>query len=135
MKKLLTIILCFVALNASAQKLVIGSQAPAIKTVKWIGGNYNPKAGNVILFYQASNASSVDQYNKLKEIVDNKQVGGVVITRDSDADGDALSYGGKIAVGYDSSGDVFKAYGVKYLPFMIGVNKEGKVVWLGNPNQ
>lgn len=131
MKQLLTLLCLTITTTVYGQKLIIGSQAPVIKDVKWLTGAYNPKADNVILFYQEGNASCVEQYEMLKQIVGQGKANGVVITRDVIADGDALSDGGKIAVGYDDDGDVFKAYGVKYLPFAVAVGKDEKVTWIG----
>lgn len=131
MKKLLTLLCFTITTMAYGQKLIIGSQAPVIKDIKWLSGVYNPKVGNVILFYQAGNSSCIEQYEVLKQIVSQGKASGVVITRDVDVDGDALSDGGKIAVGYDDDGDIFKAYGVKYLPFALAVGKDEKVTWIG----
>lgn len=135
MKKLLIFLLLAISVNAMGQKLVIGSSAPAIKDVEWKSGSYDPKAGNVILFYQASNASCKDQYEVLKSIVNAGKANGIVITRDADVDGNALSYGGKISVAYDPTGSVFNAYGIKYLPYAVAVGKDGKISWLGSLKQ
>lgn len=127
----MVVMLCVVG-GARAQKLVIGSNAPALKDIRWMAGTYDAKKSLVILFYQQNNISCQDQYEVLKQIVDEKPVLGVVLTRDSSVDAEVLSDGGKIAVGYDDSGEVFSAYGVKYLPYAIAINEEDKILWLGS---
>lgn len=131
MKRIIALIICLLLAGASfGQKLVIGSQVPLLKDVKWLSGGFDAKSNCVIVFYQQSNASSVEMYEKLKNYLVNEDTKGVVITRDADVDAVALSDGGKVSVGYDANGGAFSAFGVKYLPYAVAI-KDGKITWMG----
>ncbi len=119
-----------------AQKLVIGSQAPSFKGIEW--KNLSPQTDRTMLieFYHSGNSSSQKLFEKLEGIhtshAEDIQI--IVLTRDKDESIDFLKSvcGDKYIVGYDPTGEVFKSFGVKYLPFTMLFDAKGKLCWIGN---
>ncbi len=121
---------------ASAQKLVIGSEMPSLKGVKWKNHTPQDEMAMLIEFFHNGNASSNKFFKELEDI--HAKYSGklqiVVLTRDDDESLDFLksACGDKYVIGHDPTGEVFTSFGVKYLPFSMLFNAKGELCWLGN---
>lgn len=138
MKTKLLLLLSFVlvcTMPLRAQRLVIGSKAPSLKSVEWLGDTPEVGGGKAILveFYQSSNPSSVKFFEKLGPINDKygSKMMIVVLGRDSR---DAMLELTDLPyfVGFDAGGAAYSAYGVRFTPFTMLVDSKGNVAWMGN---
>ena len=122
--------------RAYGQKLVIGSEVPNLKEVKWQGAAPPNGKAMLIEFYQESNPTSRGFFSKLAPVKSNngEKVSIVVLTRDSGAPLEKLvaSYGDNYYIGLDDTGNTFTNFGVKYLPYTMLVDSKSKILWIGN---
>lgn len=139
MKTILLLITMFLALpQTQAQKLVIGSKIPELKSVKWLSKEPNLSQSAFIEFYQSSNSTSKQYFPKLANIYAYKSnVTVIVLTRENN---DAIAqlvkdFGGQYSIGYDVDGKVFEAFGVRFVPFSMVVDGKGNLLWQGNLSQ
>lgn len=141
MKKTL-ILLALIALAAGeafAQKMVIGSRIPDLKTVRWLTPAPKTDAPMLIEFYNPDNATSARFFPKLAGIRQKYGNGNaglqiVVLTR---IKGPALEkltadYGEAYYIGSDPDGKVYQAFNVRFLPYAILVSSKGELYWQGN---
>lgn len=135
---LLTLAVC-AAGQAFAQKLVIGSRIPDLKTVQWL--TLAPKAEMPMLieFYNPDNATSARFFPKLSDIKRKYGNGDsglqiVVLTQIKGEAREKLAadYGEIYFIGGDPDGKVYQGFNVQFLPYTILVNSKGELYWQGN---
>lgn len=139
MKTIVLLIALFLALpQAQAQKLVIGSKIPELKSVQWLSKAPTASQQTFIEFYQSSNSTSKQYFPKLEDVYAYKtNLNVVVLTRENN---DAIAqlvkdFGSKYCIGYDQDGKAFEALGVKFVPFSMMVDSKNNLLWQGNLSQ
>ncbi len=126
--------------SVSAQKLVIGSEVDGHKEVtslEWLSDKPADKSVWIIDFFATNNPTSTDFYDKhLPEVL--KVIDGdakiVVLTTKSTPEFQELAKkdGDKYSFAVDTKGELYKLFGVRYIPFTVIVNHKGKILWQGN---
>lgn len=141
MKRLFAIVAILAAtLTPSlAQKIVIGSRVPDIRSEKqmeWL--TPIPEKGRAMLidFFSSDNPSCVKGYALLGTVAGKLGVNvTVVVLSASDSEqfrALAAADGGKYCFAIDEDDDIFNAFAVRYLPFYMLVNAKGEMVWQGD---
>lgn len=135
---LLTLAVCATG-QAFAQKLVIGSRIPDLKTAQWITLMPKTEVPMLIEFYNPDNATSARFFPKLSDIKQKYGNGDsglqiVVLTQVKGAALDKLAkdYGDTYYIGGDPDGKVYQAFNVQFLPYTILVSSKGELYWQGN---
>lgn len=141
MKKTL-VLLTLIALAAGeafAQKMVIGSRIPDLKTVRWLTSAPKMDAPMLIEFYNPDNVTSARFFPKLADIRRKYGNGdsGLQVVVLTQVKGTALEkltadYGKTYCIGSDPDGKVYQAFNVRFLPYTILVNSKGELYWQGN---
>lgn len=135
---LLTLAVCMAG-QAFAQKLVIGSRIPDLKTVQWLTLAPKAEVPMLIEFYNPDNATSARFFPKLAYIKAKHGNGDsgiqiVVLTQLKGAALDKLAkdYGDAYYIGGDPDGKIYQAFNVQFLPYTILVSSKGELYWQGN---
>ena len=125
--------------QAFAQKMVIGSRIPDLKTVQWLTLAPKAEAPMLIEFYNPDNTSSARFFPKLADIKARHGNGdsGIQIVVLTQLKGSALEklaadYGEAYYIGGDPDGKVYQAFNVQFLPYTILVSSKGELYWQGN---
>lgn len=126
------------ATAVNAQKLVIGSRMPELRGIQWLSSA--PPSGKPLFvdFYQSSNKSCQQNIEKFADMkAEDPDYSFVIITRENN---DAISslvkkYGSKYSIGYDATGKIYDAFGVKFVPFSMAFNAKEEMTWQGNVSQ
>lgn len=141
MKKILFSIVAVLMLSISvnAQQISVGSKAPALSNIEWIGGKQpvDLKKPMFIDFFATWCGPCRKVMPHLEELA--KEYSGKVnfvvlsnedVTKMQSFFGDVSSK--PFFVGVDTKGVMFTAYGIKTIPHGVLIDKSGKVVWMGN---
>lgn len=125
--------------SAGAQKLVIGSRVPSIKgdkDVEWLSSAPTKDKAMLIDFFSTDNPSCIKEYALLKPIIEQweAELDIVIISQGDSPEFRSMvdADGGRYSFALDADGNVFAAYGVRYLPFYMLVNAKGEMIWQGN---
>lgn len=128
------------ALSASAQRVALSERIPKIKAAYWLNGKMPEKSKyTYIEFIHSHTISCLRTLSKLQ--TDNAYFGedlrGIIITKESP---DQISKtlrecaGEYINVAFDAEGEIFRQFGIRYVPFGIIIDHKRKVLWFGNPD-
>lgn len=142
MKKMLAILLLLPLLHAAAtaQNIATGERAPKLKKVhRWLD-NIQPRQTDYtyIEFVRSTSAPCLESCLRIKDFLDHTErpFRAVFVScepaehvdfRLRDCSGE---YIGTIL---DTEGEIFDAYGVRYVPFGVIIDKRRRVLWFGNP--
>ena len=142
MRKLYFIALLIIfgsTLTASAQRVALEERIPKIKTDQWLDGKAPEKAKfTYIEFAYSKTIPCIQTFLKIKEGEShfNKDLRAIIITKESHEQiGDELRNcaGEYIHVAFDPDGEIFRTFGIRYVPFGIIVDQRRRVLWFGNP--
>ncbi len=144
MKRRVSILLATLMLPfgaAMAQNIILGEKTPEIKAVTWLDDHQaNAAQWTYIEFYHPTNKACQTSLGQLKKLTEkmNTKLRIVVITQESaDKVAEALRpyLSPQIAVGIDTQGKVFAAYGISYIPFGVLTDAKNRALWIGNSLQ
>ena len=132
--------LMFAAASVQAQNIPIGKRIPDVRPQTWLNGMRPLREAKLIcieFFHPASarSRSNVESLLLLSSEFARRDFQIVVVAGgDAEAVKNALSSftDRGVAVGFDSSGECFKAFGVDYLPACIIVDEQRKTLWTGD---
>ncbi len=143
MKKYLitTLLLLLVSMGElCAQKLVIGSKVEGhneLTSLEWIGGTPQKDKTWIIDFFSSANPTAVRFYEehlpRIRDLAGNKAEIVIVSTKGDDKFFDLANQDGdKYHFVVDNSAALFKLLQVKFIPFTVVIDKNGKILWQGN---
>lgn len=118
-----------------AQSLAVGAKLPDLKGVEWVSQAPQSTKTLYIDFFQASNANCKKNIDKIKELkASYPKLTVILLTREinDDVKGLAGSLGSGFHVGYDATGEVYKSFGVRFVPFSMIFDGKGALLWQGN---
>ncbi|MFI3299129.1 MAG: redoxin family protein [Rikenellaceae bacterium] len=143
MKKYLitTLLLLLVSMGElCAQKLVIGSKVEGhneLTSLEWIGGTPQKDKTWIIDFFSSANPTAVRFYEehlpRVSDLVGDEVEIIIVTTRgDDDFFELASNDGDKYHFVIDGNAELFKLLQVKFIPYTVVIDKNGKILWQGN---
>lgn len=126
--------------GVSAQRIVIGEKAPDIKVGGWYGGNSPSRSTKAMLvdFFHSANDQCVRALPKLDAIQKDYpgKLSVIVLSKEefskisSYIDGKGYSF----FTAVDDNGRTFGAFDVRFVPFSVLIDSNGRVAWAGNVN-
>ncbi len=128
------------ALSASAQRVALGERIPKIKAEAWLNDKSPEKSEfTYIEFAHSRTTPCLRTFLKMQN--DNTRFGehlrGVIITKEPPEQISttlreiASDY---INIAFDTEGDIFRQFGVRYVPFGIIIDHKRRALWFGNPD-
>ena len=126
-------------LSASAQRVALEERIPKIKTSLWLDNKVPEKAQyTYIEFTYSKSLACVRNFQNIKQeqSLFGEDLQAIIITKESPEP--ILSELRKqvtdqINVAFDPEGEIFRTFGVHYVPFGIIIDQRRKAVWFGNP--
>ena len=138
MKRLLLIIIALCAIGyGGAQTIALGERTPRIKRVKWLNGNTPTEKDFTYIEFIISTSqpcrATVERIHT--HLADKKSVSIVLISHES-----ATEISEWVTKYITSSSGVIvddtairEAFGVKYAPFAVILDRKRRALWFGNP--
>lgn len=134
----LVLLLCS-AVSASAQRVALEERVPKIKSKLWHEGKEPKKADyTYIEFVHSKTIPSINTFLKIKRdnVYFNENLRAIIITQErpeqigAELRECASDY---INIAFDVDGEIFRSFGVRYVPFGIIIDRRRKALWFGNP--
>lgn len=127
------------ALSASAQSVALNERIPKIKTDKWLNGKAPEKAK--FTFIEFAYSKTIPCIQTFLNIIEGKShftkdLRAIIITKESPEQIGAelrKCAGEYVNVAFDPEGEIFRTFGVRYVPFGIIIDHRRRVLWFGNP--
>lgn len=121
-----------------AQRVEVGSYAPYIHNVEWISDRPDRSDKALMVeFFHSSNRDCREHIDHLNALACDyrKEMDVVMLTREPSEQvaGMLLHEYQYFYVATDESGDMFRAFGVSHVPYAVIANRNGVIVWCGNP--
>ena len=126
-------------LSASAQRVALEERIPKIKTDLWLDGKSPEKAQyTYIEFVYSKTAPCIQTFLKIQEEQSHfgENLRAVIITKENPeqiSDELRKCVTDYVNVAFDPEGEIFRTFGVHYVPFGIIIDHRRKAVWFGNP--
>lgn len=128
-----------VAQHATAQQVALGERVPKIKSDHWLDNNTPEKSQYTYIEFVHSH--TVPCLQTLLKIQRNntlfgENLQGVIITKESPeqiSETLRTSATEHICIAFDTEGDIFRQFGVRYVPFGIIIDHKRRALWFGNP--
>lgn len=126
-------------LSASAQRVALEERIPKIKTNLWLDGKAPEKARyTYIEFVYSKTVPCIQTFLKIQEeqSLFGENLRAIIITKESPeqiSDELRKCVTDYVNVAFDPEGEIFRAFGIHYVPFGIIVDHRRKAVWFGNP--
>ena len=127
------------ASSAEAQRVALGERIPKIKAELWLDGKQPQKANyTYIEFAHSRTAPCLRTFLKMQDdnAIFGEKMRAIIITKESPEQISATlreiatDY---INVAFDTEGEIFRHFGVRYVPFGIIIDHKRKALWFGNP--
>lgn len=140
MKQRITILalLLLATLSLSAQRVEVGARAPRIHNVEWISDK--PEVSDKALmveFFHSSNQECREHIDHLNALSCDyrRDMDVVMLTREPSEQvaGMLLHEYQYFYVATDESGDTFRAFDVRHVPYAVIISPKGRILWMGNP--
>lgn len=137
----LSLLLAAVASTALAQRIAYNERTPRLKLKNrpWLCDSV-PETGDYayIGFIDSRSNTCMEFCNIVKrqlERMDNPPTVIFITREDADKTNPALKecLGGRIGAVSDGEGEIFRNFGVRYVPFGVLVDNRRRAVWFGNP--
>lgn len=134
----LALLLCS-AVSASAQRVALEERVPKIKSKFWYDDKEPAKADyTYIEFVHSKTIPSIRTFLKIKKdhAYFNENMRAIIITKESheqigaELRDCASDY---VNIAFDADGEIFRSFGVRYVPFGIIIDHRRKALWFGNP--
>lgn len=128
-----------IANRAIAQRVALEERIPKIKADKWLDDNEPSEARyTYIEFVHSKTIPCIRTFLKIKEDHDHfgKDLQAIIITKEEPKDiSPALRecVTEHIKVAFDTEGEIFREFRVRYVPFGIVIDQRRRVLWFGNP--
>ena len=135
----LALLLCS-ALSASAQRVALGERIPKIKAEMWLDGRSPEKSQyTYIEFAHSRTAPCLRTFLKIQADTTHfgEQLRGIIITKESPEQISTTlreSANDDISIAFDLEGEIFRQFGVRYVPFGIIIDHKRRALWFGNPD-
>lgn len=128
------------AVSAAAQGLVLGEKGPDLKVGRWLTPQPSRSGKATLLeFFYSSSAPSRERLSVLDGLADEwaRTLDVIVIAREPEEKIAPLLDGREYAfsVALDDQGRTFAAYEVRFVPFGVLFDDQGRVVWFGNSSK
>ena len=137
---LLTILLAWCSLAATAQNVIIGEKVPEMRIKQWLM-DLQPEAAvfTCIVFHHSESLLCRQCLEKVKELADNfgRRLNVVIVTKESYSKaGTTMTQhlDDRIGVAFDDNGRTFRYFGIKFIPYCVITNHKRRAVWCGNGN-
>ena len=135
---ILALLLCS-AVSASAQRVALGERIPKIKAERWLDDKSPEKSKyTYVEFVHSRTVPCLQTFLQIQS--DNAYFGdnlrAIIITKESPEQISAelrkcvTEY---VNVAFDVEGEIFRDFGVHYVPFGIIIDHRRKALWFGNP--
>ena len=134
----LALLLCS-AVSASAQRVALEERVPKIKSKLWFEDREPQKAEyTYIEFVHSQTVPSIQTFLQIKKdhAYFNENLRAIIVTKEKPEQIStalrecATDY---VNIAFDTDGEIFRTFGVRYVPFGIIINKRRKALWFGNP--
>ncbi len=128
-----------VSSRASAQRVAFGERIPKIKCDRWLDDKEPQKSQyTYIEFVHSKTIPCLLTFLKIKDdnVYFGDKLSAVIITKESPEQISATlrecatDY---INVAFDTDGEIFRNFGVRYVPFGILIDHRRRALWFGNP--
>mgnify|MGYP003412025177 FL=1 len=136
---LLTLIWLLTTVPLRAQESFIGERVPEWRPMEWLGAQptEDDRRATLVIFYHTESQPCVDALPHIDSLARTMQNERIVVVamepKERIAPTLARYMSQKLYVAIDPSGRIFSAYGIRYVPFGVLIDRKGRACWIGNP--
>jgi hypothetical protein len=132
-------LLILISHRATAQRVALDERIPKIKCSHWLD-NKQPQKSNYT-YIEFAHSRTVPCLRTFLKMQDDNAIFGenmraIIITKESPEQISKTlreSVTDYVNVAFDTNGEIFKQFGVRYVPFGIIIDHKRRALWFGNP--